>query len=390
LIRQDTTEVVIEPNVIDDGNNLIYVGLYEGDGLLLSDVAFGPNDPNIAYVVPVQVDPQDGNCPYMAAAKLQLTSAGSYNLKQLYGLNPATDPLQQNTPADCESDIVYEPDVQHLHEIEIDSHGNLFVLSSHVSNDNGWILIYDESVGNASEVRVALADANIVGAAAMAVSELASKVYLVSSVHSATGSAEDLMTEVYYFSMIRTGYSVDGLAYAGRVDINCPSPEFCTTNPSLCDPTEGYLSTITSMAVDPQNGTVYVIGMTAPKFPADEALPSGVSEIFTTPIFAVISPDGNTPVTASVISGSDLVLPMSMVWAGALPGRCNGVDFQPDGEVDGLDLAVIAYYWLESNCPGASNCGWADLHPVGQGDGDVDFKDFAVFAQYWLQTGCLD
>ena len=143
------------------------------------------------------------------------------------------------------------------------------------------------------------------------------------------------------------------------------------------------------MSSNPQDGTIYAIGMTAPKFSADAALPSGVNQIFTTPIFAQIPPDSNDPVMATAITGSDLTLPLSIVYAGALPGRCNGADFGPDGTVDGVDLSVIAFYWLETNCPGASDCGGADMEPLGQPDGDVDFKDFEVFASYWLEAGCL-
>ena len=65
--------MVIEPDAVDYGNSLVRIGYYGGGGLLLSDAVFKPGDANIVYIVPVQVDPQDGNCPYMAAAKLQLT-----------------------------------------------------------------------------------------------------------------------------------------------------------------------------------------------------------------------------------------------------------------------------------------------------------------------------
>jgi hypothetical protein len=142
------------------------------------------------------------------------------------------------------------------------------------------------------------------------------------------------------------------------------------------------------MACDPQTGIVYATGFTFPKFPSESALPAGVNELFTTALFASIG-DSNEPVEASLVSGSDMVLPLSIAWAGPLPGRCDGRDFEPDGMVGGLDLAVVASYWLETNCPEADNCGGADLEPVGQPDGDVDFMDFAVFSSYWLEAGCL-
>lgn len=67
---------------------------------------------------------------------------------------------------------------------------------------------------------------------------------------------------------------------------------------------------------------------------------------------------------------------------------CGGADFEPDGDVDWADLAVVCQYWLESNCAALGDCGGADLEPRGQPDGDVDMKDFAIFAQYWFEFEC--
>jgi hypothetical protein len=104
LVRQDTGTVVAGPDVVSYGDSLVSVGFIDGEGLLLADAAFKACDPNIVYVVPVQVDPQDGNCPYQAAAKLELTGAGHHNLLQIYGKNPATDPCQKTIMTECEGD----------------------------------------------------------------------------------------------------------------------------------------------------------------------------------------------------------------------------------------------------------------------------------------------
>ncbi|MBA7628911.1 hypothetical protein ES703_36408 [subsurface metagenome] len=55
-----------------------------------------------------------------------------------------------------------------------------------------------------------------------------------------------------------------------------------------------------------------------------------------------------------------------------LPG-----DFEPDGDVDFDDLAVLVAEWLQSG----ENL-LADIYPVG-GDGIVNFLDFAIFAENW-------
>jgi len=54
-------------------------------------------------------------------------------------------------------------------------------------------------------------------------------------------------------------------------------------------------------------------------------------------------------------------------------------DFEPDGDVDFYDLAVVAAEWLQS---GESLS--ADIYPVC-GDDIVNFLDLAKFAQYWLE-----
>jgi hypothetical protein len=384
LICHDTATLVVSPNDINDGNNLVSVGATNTGLLSLTDAVFSPYDPNIVYVVPVQVIPLvEEGCPYMAAAKLELTGAGNYNLLELYGKNPATDPCQDNElNSDCNGNLVYEPDVQHLHEIEIDANGNLFVLSTHWFNENDWVLIYDEATGNDSEVRVQIIDPNVMGPTAMVVSAAWEKLYLTSSV----GGPNDLTAEVYRFSINKVGQSVTGLTYDARVDINCPEPNICETY--SCD--LGYISTITSMTENPADGTLYVTGFTAPKFPADADLPLQIDGIFTTPMLAVLAPDSNEPVEAVNITDCNLVLPLSIAWTGA-EEKCGGADLDGSGDVSLPDFAILAsWYRLDSDCTLSNDCDGADLEPEASPDGDVDIKDVAVFALHWLDTGCLD
>jgi endo-1,4-beta-xylanase len=56
-------------------------------------------------------------------------------------------------------------------------------------------------------------------------------------------------------------------------------------------------------------------------------------------------------------------------------------DLNTDCYVDELDLAIMADYWLETNCAGLDDCEGSDFEP----DGDVDFADFSDFAKLWLE-----
>jgi len=52
--------------------------------------------------------------------------------------------------------VVFNPDFQHVREVELDAWGNLFVLSAQADNDNDWVLAYNEATGNPSEVCILL------------------------------------------------------------------------------------------------------------------------------------------------------------------------------------------------------------------------------------------
>jgi hypothetical protein len=407
LIRRDTATVVITPKKnINYGDSKVSVGFHnldsdpETEGFLLADAVFHPDDPNTVYVVPVLVDPNDGNCPYMAAAKLELTGAGNYDLRELYGKNPAEESAP--IPRDCNNVIrfVYDRDVQHLHEIEIDSDGNsLFILSCVFGddpdgrNDNNWILIYEEARGNDSEIRVLLSDANegdpnITGPTAMVVSSFDEKLYLASSA-AAPNDSNNLMTEVYCLPITRDPDTneANGLDFENIdiVRINCPAPDMdICDNSELCEP-NSLVSVITSMAENPVDGELYVTGFTAPKFKEEAVFSSGAVGFFTTPILAVLPAGSTEPVEATEITNCDLTLPLSIV---STVEKCGGADIYVDGIVDQKDFAILAWYWLESNCAVLDDCEGADLEPEAQPDGDVDMADLGVLAEHWLETGC--
>jgi glucuronoarabinoxylan endo-1,4-beta-xylanase len=72
-------------------------------------------------------------------------------------------------------------------------------------------------------------------------------------------------------------------------------------------------------------------------------------------------------------------------------GDCNSVqasgyrldsDLNGDCYVDLLDMEIMAYYWLHTDCTAPGNCQNADFAPT---DGTVDFLDFADFGPQWRQ-----
>jgi hypothetical protein len=176
----------------------------------------------------------------------------------------------------------------------------------------------------------------------MVVSSHGEKLYLASSVYD-PNDPNDLMTEMYCYSIDSANPSKPNLVFDRTIKINCPSPN---TNPSLYSENRGYISTVTSIAENPADGTLYVAGLTAPKLPAwaswDE-LPY-IDEIFTMPVLAVVQPSISSA-DAYPIAGSDLALPLSLVWVPPKPGA-TGTAFH--ARVGMRDLCMLATYWLNS------------------------------------------
>jgi len=57
-----------------------------------------------------------------------------------------------------------------------------------------------------------------------------------------------------------------------------------------------------------------------------------------------------------------------------------GADLSGNGIVDLPDLAILASYWMETNCAAVNDCNGADSEP----DGDVDWDDLEEIAWQWL------
>ena len=386
LVHQSTGSVVFGPKQdIAYASGTVTVGYTASQGVPILDAAFSRTDPKVIYVLPVLVTPQPGATPYKAAAKLALSgnlNDPNYSIAMIYGMDPNTDPTV-TVKSESDGTILFEPDVQQLSEIEVDSDGNLYILSAHGYTDNKWVLMYDEQIGNPSETRVSLGQFNIANPAVMLASDY-EKLYLTSCAN----ESADLATEVYRFSIVRQGGNDPNLELDETITVNCPDPNICDASPALCAG-GSYVTTITAMAEDPDDGTVYATGFTAPMLDPNLAeLPPEIEQrgIYTTAMLAEIPFDTAGPVDAKEFNdatGAPIVLPMSIAWTGGALPKCGGADISGNGNVDMEDFAIMVSQWL-STSPGLS----ADIAPERYYDETVDNLDLAALATYWLQTGC--
>ena len=60
--------------------------------------------------------------------------------------------------------------------------------------------------------------------------------------------------------------------------------------------------------------------------------------------------------------------------------KCGGADLDQSCDVSFNDFAILARYWLESNCAGSDDCSGADLVH----NNSVNIADLSRFAQNWL------
>jgi len=60
--------------------------------------------------------------------------------------------------------------------------------------------------------------------------------------------------------------------------------------------------------------------------------------------------------------------------------KCGGADLDKSSDVSFTDFAILARYWLESNCSSSDDCGGADLVRSNT----VNIADLSLFAQNWL------
>ncbi|HVP09862.1 MAG TPA: hypothetical protein VMV94_01595, partial [Phycisphaerae bacterium] len=358
LIRLSDAVTVVPYGQVAFGGASVQVGVdpNTGNGVPMADAAFSPEDPNVLYVVPVQVT-EPGHPAYKAAAKLQLDGGSPpYTVQQLYGRNPYTD--SRVTISAPYGLVVFEPDFQQLRELEIDGQGNLFVLSAQADNDNDWVLVYDQAVGNPSEVCILLsggapACCSAVGSTleaptAMVLSQDASTMYLSSSVNAPDASS----TQVYRFTINRSGGSVTGLTSNGQFTV------------------QG-MRYVSAMVKKPSSSDLWVIGTMLPTFDEYTTFSTNCSQnpncmVPSWPMLAVLPLDHAevTMAVAASLSCQDLAMPVSALFTSQ---TCGTGDFDGGG-IGTSDIPLFVAALLASN-PAPETICTGDLNDDGLLDG---------------------
>ncbi len=328
LIRLEDAQTVLAPTVnpLPYGDSQVRVGLAVisdvPHGEPLRDAVFGSNDPNVLYVVPVEVQPATGST-YRAAARLRL-SGSTYAVEQLYGLNPANDPTQNGDPP--EMSVV---DVQRLKEIEVDAYGNAFVISGQNLNFNSWLLVYD---AGGAESRYRLLDPNdpnapgVRGPTALTLSRDGTCAYVAAT---ATSYGATSTTVRRYWIQRGANDTVAGVLHEALSD--------AVVIDNMRD--------VTSMVEHPCTGRLWVLGMMLEEPPQGwdwwgEFATFGNDEaIFTQAMLAVVRP-GDALVTATPLACHDLALPIAGVFHDA---PCAAGDLNCDGWVNNGDIDAFVF-----------------------------------------------
>lgn len=327
-------EVVIGVVPLNDG-----MGGYKGTPLL--DVAFDRADPDIAFVAPVLIIPDNGSCPYKAGAKLMLNPQpdGSYALPTLlsiYGANPAAT---SSVSGGCF--LVPDPDKSRVREIEIDGQGNVYVLSAQAINGNDWLLIFDDTSG-AERLAVPLHGSipQVLNPTSMHITNDGATMYLAS----ATNAQDATSVQVFRYAVDTVTPSI---ASNGTYDITG-------------------MRHVVSILED-STDDAYAVGFIAPVF-GDLDTFDDTDALFTTPVLA---PLASTPgqVASTTISAGNLTLPISAVFSEN--AICPRGDINDDGSVSLLDIAPFVALVLDpSGATDVQQC-TADTN----GDGQIDGND---------------
>jgi len=373
LVRLDTAEIAIAPQIrTAPSGETVYVGVTLGEpgggyvdftGVPLLDAAFDPADATIVYVVPVVVDPPGtdaDHAPYKAAAKLQRLGGGDCNLLALFGQNPA----DVSTVRTEGGEIVYEPDFQRLRELELDTQGNLYVLSAQSVGANNWLLIYAAAdLDPDAELCVSLnaaadsscgawAGIDLEGPFGLVASQFASdRLYLASS----RLETDATTTRLRRFSLTRDGGGqVTAVNYLSAQDVIIDHS--LTTDP---DPGNVFSSTFiaatTAMAENRADGTLYVAGFTMPRVPRNLSIEDGryqqlfgsEAPVFTKPTLTIVPSGTSGTVFAQDLdcgyncaTDCTLALPLSAAVLSPAAPPCPA-DIDGNGVVELGDLAIL-------------------------------------------------
>ena len=296
LVDLYSKTVVIPGQMATWQGRSVRVGVVDQQGKGLLDVAFDPCDPNVVYVVPVQVWSPLSRCAYNAAARLVLDGNEPYRVTQVYGFDPMEDPNVTVTIYGC-GDILLEPDVQRLRELELDNHGNLFVTSSQQLNDNDWVLVYDVNEGNASERRFCISEV-MEGPGATLLSASGQSLYLASSIETGPGSSPTVVR----YTIERAGQRVVGLT---------PDAQSLLMLPSDALGANGY-ALVTSLAAGPQ-GQVTAFGFAAQRWDGGEP-PIHDNRLLTQPFMGSFAGEMPEAVSTVMITHTEMALPLTGTW----------------------------------------------------------------------------
>ncbi|MHC4640293.1 MAG: hypothetical protein ACYS32_01520, partial [Planctomycetota bacterium] len=277
----------------------------------------------------------------LAAAKLALapTETPPYNVIKVYDDPPLpTDNQERNN----------------LSEIEVDDSGNLYVINNGYMNGSDVLWSYGTDGG---VQKCGLQDLGIYAPVG-----LCSSGYDNSRLYIASSRTEPLATSASLYVL-----STDDLTLLQSITIN-------------------NMGHVTDVIEDPTTGTIWVTGFTMPQYLP--YLPGDLSQMpqFYHPYLAAVPYGGSGPVQATQLSSAGaLALPLSIAWIGAIPEKCGGADLDGSGHISFGDFTILAAQWLQA--PGTPS---ADIAPEAAGDGIVNSLDLAVLADYWLGTDCLD
>ena len=135
---------------------------------------------------------------------------------------------------------------------------------------------------------------------------------------------------------------------------------------------------VTGITEDAATRSLWAVGFNMENIPDS---PNPTEPPFYYPVLAkIVYGDNNAQLTA-LLGSYDLGLPMSIVWT-ATADKCGGADLDQSDSVDFTDFAILAQYWLDSNCGPADWCAGADFNK----NTEVDSVDLAIMTEYWLSS----
>ncbi len=378
-------------DIIADDILTVDVGLISNGGSVLCDAEFAENRIDELYVVPVVVNTNTGS--YKAAARLVFNSEEDYYVDAVYGVNQCYDPNAYMTDPNQPSinqeqtvflyeplnsaNVVFEPDYQRVREVEIDSMGNIYLLTSHYLNNNNWILKFAND--GALIERKDLTVCGVTSPNAMTICKTKTgeeRMFLSSSVGYTSIDPCSLEVELYSFGLERFGEALPVVS-----NISCPAPDV-----SGIDYIDHYSAFVTSIAQEESSLNIYVVGYTAPKFKEDiEWSDISLKEVFTSAFLAEISSiDGVTDAGGLIyevmsIDRSKIRFPLSIRCVSQIDvEECSYSDLNHDGYINMLDFAEFSKYWLDNNT-------LADILPYPYSDNIVDVLDLKELIRCWLK-----